>query len=95
MLEDEKIHLLRQSLRENLSCKPHILAISPKSENSSRSCGCIPVLYLVLHEPCLPASDSLGILALQILIILPQHFDYNDNKYNNIANEDNGHRYDE
>ena len=53
------------------------------------------MLYLVLDEPCLPASDSLGILPLQILIILPQHFDYNDNKYNNIADVDNDHRYDE
>lgn len=27
MLEDEKIHFLRHSLREDMSCKPHILPL--------------------------------------------------------------------
>lgn len=39
VLEEEKIRLLRQSLRENLSCKPRILATIPEPEHSSRSCG--------------------------------------------------------
>lgn len=53
------------------------------------------MLYHALDESCLPTSHSLGILPCQILVIPPQHFDCDDNKYNNVADEDNGHRYDE
>lgn len=63
-----------------------------KSENSSRNCGCTAVLYYVRNESCLTASHLLGILPCQILVILPEHFDQDDNKHNNIADEDNGHR---
>ena len=95
MLEDETIHFLRQSVRKEFVLQTTYSCIFLESEISSRSSECITMLYYVLYEPCLTTSHPLGILPCQMLIILPQYFDYNDNKYNNVADEDKGHRYNE
>lgn len=95
MLEDETIHFPRQSVRKKSVLQTTYSCIFLESEISSRSSECITVLYYVLYEPRLTTSLSLGILPCQILIILPQYFDYNDNKHNNVADEDKGHRYNE
>lgn len=53
------------------------------------------MLYYVRDESCLAVSHLLGILPCQSLVTLPEHFDEDDNKHDNIADEDNGHRYNE
>lgn len=91
MMENGKIHFLRHNLREKSVLQTTCPSIVPESGTPLGSVDALR--YLSCAQRVMSgASHSLGILPCQILVILPQHFDCNDNKYNNIDDEDNGHR---
>lgn len=79
-----------ENLRENQSCDPHVPAIVLSLKTLLGTVPCC-----IIDESCLAASHLLGVLPCQILVIFPQHLDYDDNKYNDIIDEDKDHGYNE